>query len=284
MSEKSGATTLNPSILCAAASRASPPVSQANERDRPMSDGFGLLFCEWCGSCGPHGCWRRTLAASLASSLTACLGSSTSWKPLVMRSQYILWAPVTSERRIDGSECGSLEGWPTPRAEEAGDYTYCNGDHDKPFLTLTGQVKQWPTPQANDDKGLGPNTPGHSPQLRHMPEELAAGASTMPQLPANSEANSTREQPNTDPASDWQTPQACQSIGGHRSRGGKRANELLLAGQAVQASGNMSGRGRGSLNSAWVSQLMGYPDGWLDLPTEVLSGLLETQSSRKSRK
>ena len=40
----------------------------------------------------------------------------------------------------------------------------------------------------------------------------------------------------------------------------------------------------GTLNPAWVTQLMGFPDGWLDLPDETLSGLLATQSSPKSPK
>jgi len=39
---------------------------------------------------------------------------------------------------------------------------------------------------------------------------------------------------------------------------------------------------RGTLNSRWVAQLMGYPSDWLDVPTERLSRLWATRSSRKS--
>ena len=42
---------------------------------------------------------------------------------------------------------------------------------------------------------------------------------------------------------------------------------------------------RGALNPAWVTQLMGYPDGWLDTPPPTAakpSRRLETRSSRKS--
>jgi hypothetical protein len=58
----------------------------------------------------------------------------------------------------------------------------------------------------------------------------------------------------------WQTPSVADTLGGHLSRSGKRSNELLLKGQAQKATPGV----RGQLNPAWVGQLMGLPDGWLD--------------------
>jgi hypothetical protein len=59
---------------------------------------------------------------------------------------------------------------------------------------------------------------------------------------------------------------------------------VITDGQPAQEKHRTNGKPRGSLNSAWVAQLMGYPSDWCDLPTETLSALSATPSSRKSRK
>ena len=43
--------------------------------------------------------------------------------------------------------------YPTPRSRESGDYTYDQGDHSKPRLTLTGVAKMWPTPRGTKTEG-----------------------------------------------------------------------------------------------------------------------------------
>lgn len=138
--------------------------------------------------------------------------------------------------------------WSTPRAEDGEQTGPHRGDPD----TLTSAAR-WATPTSSIAKG---GVPQDSKQKRDLRLDMAM----------------------------WQTPQAVQSDGGHRSRGGKRANELLLAGQAVQANGSTNGRGHGSLNPAWVLQLQGFPDGWLDLSDEAASKLLETHVSPKLSK
>ena len=59
------------------------------------------------------------------------------------------------ERRIREIESGL---WQTPRSNEArgSSYQYDQGNHNKPRLTLTGEVKMWPTPRKSDYKGTGP--------------------------------------------------------------------------------------------------------------------------------
>jgi DNA (cytosine-5)-methyltransferase 1 len=54
------------------------------------------------------------------------------------------------------------------------------------------------------------------------------------------------------------------------------------AGLPDPASPSTNGRPRGSLNSRWVAQLMGYPPDWCELPTDTLSALTVTRSSPKS--
>ena len=56
-----------------------------------------------------------------------------------------------------------MQMWQTATVQDATgrDYTYPNGDHDKPFLTLTGQAQQdpasWATPQSGGRASLWPS-------------------------------------------------------------------------------------------------------------------------------
>lgn len=77
-----------------------------------------------------------------------------------------------------------VRGWATPRAEDS----ESAGAHRLrgPAETLTAQTRAWPSPQAHDEKNLGENTPGHSPQLRHLPGLLAQGNHSTPGSPPES--------------------------------------------------------------------------------------------------
>ncbi len=119
--------------------------------------------------------------------------------------------------------------WPTPRAAETGNYQYDRGDHSKPRPTLTGMAKNWPSPKSRDWKGMGP-----ADHNRKSPCLNAAAAGQPDQ--AN---RSTNGKPR-----DFPTPTANRRIG------------LQSHGRNVV---------KGNLNPDWVSQLMGYPDGWLDV-------------------
>lgn len=119
--------------------------------------------------------------------------------------------------------------WPTPRARESGDYTYDQGDKNKPRLTLTGAAKMWPTPSATlgDHGGLV------------TPEKAREGGTLI-------EAVSARM---------WPTPCARDSrtfLGAKRSANSQGGEPLPVA-------------VGGTLNPRWVEWLMGFPDGWTDL-------------------
>lgn len=148
--------------------------------------------------------------------------------------------------------------WPTPRAEDSEQ----TGPHGQATDTLTSAARQdWFTPTAQDcEQAGGPNRIMLTKQVR------AAG----PPDPASPSTTGKRR--------DWQTPAAFQGKKRRQAHQTER-KELLLPGQAeaeCQASG--------ALNPAWVTQLMGFPEGWLDLPAETLSALSATPSSRKSPK
>lgn len=79
------------------------------------------------------------------------------------------------------------------------------------------------------------------------------------------------------------TPNCVDAKGGTRKGKGQTqlCHVVKADGQPDQANPNTNGRPSGSLNSAWVATLMGYPSDWLDLPTKVLSELMATRSPRK---
>lgn len=77
-----------------------------------------------------------------------------------------------------------------------------------------------------------------------------------PQDPANPNTNGSNRA--------WCSPTAAIALGGNTNRSGARKGEKLLGGQAKEDGS------RGSLNPEWVTQLMGYPDGWLDIEPQSL--------------
>jgi hypothetical protein len=137
-----------------------------------------------------------------------------------------------------------VRAWPTPRAEDCEQ----TGGHAGVPDTPTAASGVWATPNQRDWKDTGP-TQGNrnSPNLGTQ-----AHAVGLPDQGNRSTSGKHR---------DWSTPNAMG--GGSVSRGGERVNELLLAGQAGAS------KLRGALSAKWVTQLMGFPDGWLVVGTET---------------
>lgn len=275
-----------------------------------MHDGSGLIFCAWCGRPGQHSCWRKILAESLASSLTACLGSSVSWKAQGTKHRCILWAPVTSEPHTNangsgswptvhgnqgnngpsGTELGNAANWNTPTSADGGSTS--RGGERKGELLLGGQVKIWPTPRASDNENrMTKPAPSHgNGHGKALAGEVHREAATWPTPSAmdgdrGAESRATKDARgsggvNLREAANWPTPTAqdCEQAGS------PNAGHLTLtrAGRADPANRNTNGKPQGSLNSRWVLQLMGYPSDWLDLPTSKLSELREIVLSRMS--
>jgi hypothetical protein len=71
----------------------------------------------------------------------------------------------------------------------------------------------------------------------------------------------------------WPSPRATHDSGGHRGR--KDSTHAAVKAEAVPESAPLSSR--------WVSQLMGFPDGWLDVeyaPPKIRRGGRAAQASR----
>jgi hypothetical protein len=161
---------------------------------------------------------------------------------------------------IRPSLAGSVREWPTSTAADgvgsgAAGYSTESGRH--PGTTLTDAANGlWASPASRDWRG-----DSHAPaaQNRHSPCLPAHVGLVDQESPSTS--GKSRDWP-TSQARDWKGPQG---------RAYKGESMDLPATD-----------GRGTLNSRWVVQLMGYPSDWLDVGTESLSRLWGTRSSRKS--
>lgn len=137
--------------------------------------------------------------------------------------------------------------WQTPKVA-TGDYSYPNGDKNKPFLNLAGQVKvNWPTPRvfmykdAQEDRGKS-----NLGEVVHNPDNWPSPTVAEAQKIGNN-ANYGQIALSNHPA-----------IRGVVSRDKKAKGD----GQPDQDKSNTTGKNRGQLNPAWVEQLMGLPAGW----------------------
>lgn len=261
---------------CAAASTGSPAASpartsapQARVQDLPESD--PACSPNYTGSLplfDPPGC-------SLRMSLLCALGALTPfvlhWRQSATPCGRSWWALGRSVRRTGATGSG-LWPWATPTGSIAKGGVPQDSKQKRDLRLDAAKAPEWTAPSATDWKG--PRGAGHLERhgMKRLSDHFAPSQTN----------NSAKSPQHSAAASEWQTPNAM--AGGSVSRGGSRKGELLIAGQVAQASRNTNGKPRGSLNPAWVSQLMGYPADWLDLDDATVSRLLETASCRRSLK
>lgn len=249
---------------------------------QPIGAACGLKCYGLCEQCDPVGFLLRTSVACACEALTGC---SMVWSGKDTPAGRWWWVLGQSERPIDANESGS---WPTLHGTQ--------GNNGPSGCELGFAMNQWATPrvimppekpetvaarkqkQVEAMKAGGPRYGGmsnlHVQAIGNWPTTRASdgrskGTSSGDSLPiivgrVDQESHSTN---GSDP--DWPTPRTGRLDGGSNSRK-TAANKGILKEATTR-----------SLNAEWVAQLMGYPSDWLDLPTEVLSALWETRSSRK---
>jgi len=250
----------------------------------------------WTDSGTPGGrAWWVLGRLGRRTSGTGCGSSGDGWPT----PRTLTGGPESAERKqeLGRTESGGGDlasavqaSWPTPRSEDSEQ----TGAHAGVTDTLTSKARQdWPTPNASDVKGASQpegrrpvcddDLPSRvarqdwfTPQGRDWKDTgpsqgnrkdvnlgVQAHRCAGPPAPAKSSTSGKHR--------DWSTP-TDTSAGGSTSRGGDRKGETLLRGQVG-----------GQLNQAWVCQLQGLPDGWLDLSDAVLSRLSATRTPRMSR-
>jgi len=188
-----------------------------------------------------------------------------------------LWASPQARRKDSGPTQGNRKSpnlgtqahaWPTPKAADGRSKgTGGSPDHGLDAMARAGLLDQesrsthgkrpdWPTPTAHD--GRRPGADLHSTQGGNLSRDVAR---------------------------EWATPTAHDSTPGDASRvgrfgtkhGGRNLNDEAVATEWPTPRANRHGAPdshgkspiRGALSPAWVTQLMGYPDGWLDTPPPI---------------
>lgn len=271
-------------------------------------DGSGTISFASFDKYGRVSSSLRTLLGSLLSSLWASTGYSLLWRKRAISPTRWLSVLGRSARHTAGNGSGS---WGTPDTKMDRPYTYSSGDHEKPFLTLLGQarswpmpdanaserggtadisgqkrkgrtvtindmVKAWPTPRESEWKGTGPKG---SPSQKYRLEKGYLDATVEEidgGLPAQENASTSGRSRGSWPTPNCPAPHDSDFTAGIS---GKRQWDLPKAAEASKT--------RGQLNSRWVAQLMGFPPDWCELPDETIAKLskpMATQSSPMSRR
>ncbi len=199
--------------------------------------------------------------------------------------------------------------WPTPTANEHKATGYQSRDGElRPSLRVAARM-EWPTPAAADGTGGRVSTQidatGTRPDGRRSTVTLATAIRQewpTPTVSGNNNRAGTGEKSGDGLSvavkQEWQTPLATDSNGSKRGRAAqgsmplsqqvrdwptplaadashKKASPELMAEGGRPLVEQISATQGGPLNPAWVSQLMGFPDGYLDV---------EYQPTKKPRK
>lgn len=128
--------------------------------------------------------------------------------------------------------------FPTPRANESGDYCYSRGDHSKPTPTLSGAVRMWPTPR----------------EFCYKDSKYDRGKSNLGEVVFSQM---------------YPTPTTGAPLCGG-SGNYEQLKRLVDNGTITEyEKRQMSQQGGGQLNPDWVEWLMGVPQGWTDRDKDI---------------
>lgn len=162
----------------------------------------------------------------------------------------------------------AAEMWPTPRAKEDGAYQYSKGDKTKPVPTLSGAVKLWPTPVVpNGGRSVKSVTDWRSERTayqndRKVQVDLNAAVGMWPTPRSNAGTGPCKHGeggPDLQSTVMWSTPAAQDAKNSTFPESQGKRDTLI--GDLMRSEKTSDGQ----LNPAWVTRLMGFPDGWLDL-------------------
>jgi hypothetical protein len=199
-----------------------------------------------------------------------------------------------SERPTDANGCGS---WPTPNFQDAENAGGPNAKHvtltrattagtavsagkSPPTPADSGDAASvagepasamWPTP-VDTTKGGGKVRGGDRGDELLLPGAVLAWASPASRDWRDGKASAETMERNSRPLNEqvvsgsWMTPNVVDVTGRKYQRSGGK-EYLCLPGQVDPESDSTDGKPSASLrlNPAWVAQLMGFPDGWLEL-------------------
>jgi hypothetical protein len=242
------------------ATRASRSASPESSEARRIPDTCGLPSRTASTSCNPNGASSKTSPTICASDSVTSPEHYTRWA-IALRRACLLRRK--SGRHINENDCSS---WPTVKVA-SGDYSYANGDHNRPVLNLEGAAKLWRTPlslnQGETGNIAGQNqlgvqvrgwsTPRASDTEKGGPQQhFGAGGTPLPAQAVGWATPTSRDHKDgADPSPAVPT----------NSLLGRQAPRMMSRGNA---SSNSSPTLRRQLNPTFVEWLMGWPLGWTD--------------------
>lgn len=271
--------------------------SQASVKEPTIPDTFGRLLLESSRQLSLFGASSRTSPDTLASDSPTFIAAYEIW---VTKLRLDCLQRQSAARLTSGN--GSLS-WPTVRANET-----CQYNSKDNGVALSRAVKQWPTPEAQNQEGYQVVNGKKIPRLGQQVNWPTARASDGEHGGPNQRDSAGR--PALSMAVNWPTPQHSEYKG--QSQRGQhcpddRLTNKVLSGQPAPDSPSMNGKSRElwatpnipdrggpggqhsdlaidlncaprKLNPAWVEQLMGLPTGWTAFDSS------ETESSLSRRK
>lgn len=227
------------------------PVNRGAQRGEALVPVIPAIF----GLRGSSSSKSRDLAWRLESRLRARMAErgsivySLTWKAQTTPSGRAIFQLQASARSTNGSDYGL---WPTPRANERGNYQYDQANHNKPRLMLQGTatLAPWRSPDANrrggayqtPEKALARTQGGHQTNLEDQVALVGSPRATPKarDYKGNGVSRARRTATNVGDSLDYQV-----------------THGLMLSGSLVS-----TGR-RGQLNPSHSRWLMGYPVEWL---------------------
>jgi len=241
-------------------SPASPSAPPESDRARQMTAISGLNCIDLFHPSGPVGAFLRTCLGSSAWKV-GLTGYSLTWRRAATPAGRLLFRLRLSVPSTEGIASGL---WPTPwgshvdnddPAQELARKKAWGRQHQRTYNTvsnLSAQVQlrgMWPTPRVEGfDAG----------KHRGQADSLHSAVKMLPTPTATAEHVSDME---------------------HARLSGQQKARMKAEGHPFHAdTGGMK------LSAAWVTRLMGFPDGWLDdLPSDPL-GRTESSASRRTRR
>ena len=269
--------------FCPRESPASLPATPGSAEAQRMTAGSGEKLYESYERQTQHGpCLRMLTGLLLYRTAWRSNQSYLTWKPRVTKHNRLLFRLVVSAPRTGGTgspflptvtaTVGTHGGpnqrdssgrpglqmaammWQTPSAEDAGRNGSAEGwmdyqDHGRTTqCRLRNQVQMWPTPVVpNGGRSVASVTDWRSPRTAYKNGKKV-------QVDLNAAVRM------------WPTPRANGATGQCKHGDGGPDLQSAVMGGAPVGAPTQTGKTKGAqLSAAWVTRLMGLPDGWLDL-------------------
>ena len=253
----------------AAASLVNRLAALASEKATQMRDGYGMKCSASFAKLGPDGYWQKTCGGYYQPVLFSTDGTcseeySETWPKMGIVRDGFAMALEMSARRISGKGCLS---WRTPEAGDSANRVFAVNSRGEPKLSAQVKVPAgwWPTPTTQE---VEHPTAELTKTGRRKSRNGRAAQSSCLQIQSRCEFHPTRTcstyQANKETGREnlqtavWATPAARTEWGATAGAGRSLRTDIhKLKKCGVE--------GKGQLSPAWVTLLMGFPPGWLDI-------------------